>query len=153
MDEVTQEFLIESNELLDQLDRDLVDLEKDSGSKELLASIFRAIHTIKGTSGTLGFPKLESVAHVGENVLSRMRDGKLVLNAEITSALLKMIDVVRNILRTVESSGSEGEPELKEVIASLTALLGGAVESSGQPIPPPLPRPASPPMRKTWATS
>jgi len=108
MDEITQEFLIESNKLLDQLDRDLVDLEKDTGSKELLARVFRTIHTIKGTSGTLGFPKLESVAHVGENVLSRMRDGKLVLNAEITSALLKMIDVVRKILRTVESSGKEG---------------------------------------------
>ncbi len=125
MDEITQEFLIESNELLDQLDRDLVDLEKDTGSKELLARVFRSIHTIKGTSGTLGFPKLESVAHVGENVLSRMRDGKLILNAEITSALLKMIDVVRKILRTVESSGNEGDPELAEVIAALTGLLDG----------------------------
>jgi len=122
MDEVTQEFLIESNELLDQLDRDLVDLEKDTGSKELLARIFRAIHTIKGTSGTLGFPKLESVAHVGENVLSRMRDGKLVLNAEITSALLNMIDAIRKILRTVESSGREGDPELADVIRALTEL-------------------------------
>jgi len=123
MDEITQEFLIESNELLDQLDRDLVDLEKDAKSRELLARIFRSIHTIKGTSGTLGFPKLESVAHVGENVLSRMRDGELVLNAEITSALLKMIDVVRKILRTVESSGKEGDPELVEVIAALSGLL------------------------------
>jgi len=130
MDEVTQEFLIESNELLDQLDRDLVDLEKDTGSKELLARIFRAIHTIKGTSGTLGFPKLESVAHVGENVLSRMRDGKLVLNAEITSALLKMIDVVRKILRSVESTGGEGDPEVTEVIAGLTALLSEAGPAS-----------------------
>lgn len=138
MDEITQEFLIESNELLDQLDRDLVDLEKDIGSKELLARIFRSIHTIKGTSGTLGFPKLESVAHVGENLLSRMRDGKLVLNAEITSALLKMIDVVRKILRTVESSGKEGDPELAEVIAALTGLLdggGGAKEPSMDAIP------------------
>ncbi len=135
MDEITQEFLIESNELLDQLDRDLVDLEKDTGSKELLARVFRTIHTIKGTSGTLGFPKLESVAHVGENVLSRMRDGKLVLNAEITSALLKMIDVVRKILRTVESSGKEGDPELAEVIAALTGLLDGG-EGAREPVEP-----------------
>ncbi|MGO9440004.1 MAG: chemotaxis protein CheA, partial [Terriglobales bacterium] len=135
MDEITQEFLIESNELLDQLDRDLVDLEKDTGSKELLARVFRTIHTIKGTSGTLGFPKLESVAHVGENVLSRMRDGKLVLNAEITSALLKMIDVVRRILRTVESSGKEGDPELAEVIAALTGLLDGG-EGAREPVEP-----------------
>jgi len=125
MDEVTKEFLIESNELLDQLDRDLVELEKDPKSKELLARIFRTIHTIKGTSGTLGFPKLESVSHVGESLLSRMRDGKLVLNAEITSALLAMIDAVRKILRTIEASGAEGDPELAEIIRRLSALLDG----------------------------
>ena len=125
MDEITKEFLIESNELLDQLDRDLVELEKEPRSKELLARIFRTIHTIKGTSGTLGFPKLESVSHVGENLLSRMRDGKLVLNAEITSALLAMIDVARRILRTIEASGKEGAPELAAVTRALTSLLEG----------------------------
>ncbi|MGC2324331.1 MAG: chemotaxis protein CheA [Terriglobales bacterium] len=132
MDEITKEFLIECNELLDQLDRDLVELEKDPKSKDLLARIFRAIHTIKGTSGTLGFPKLESVSHVGENLLSRMRDGKLLLNAEITSALLTMIDAIRKILRTIEASGTEGEPELAEIIHKLTSLLDGGEASKGE---------------------
>jgi two-component system chemotaxis sensor kinase CheA len=81
---------VESNEGLDQLDRDLVALEKDPDEKNLLGSIFRAIHTVKGTSGVLGFPKIEAVAHVGESLLSRMRDGKLRLDPEITSGLLAM---------------------------------------------------------------
>ncbi len=127
MDEINKEFLIECNELLDQLDRDLVSLEKDPTSKNLLASIFRAVHTIKGTSGTLGFPKLAAVTHVGENLLSLMRDGKLILNAEITSALLAMIDVVRKILQTIESTELEGEPETANVIHTLTVLLDAAL--------------------------
>ena len=74
MDDIIKEFLIESTEGLDRLDRDFVELEKTPDSKELLASIFRSVHTIKGTGGVLGFDKLGAVAHVGENMLSRMRD-------------------------------------------------------------------------------
>src|ERR1700747_1056509 len=80
MAEVIQEFLVESNEGLDRFDRDLIALEKDKSSRELLDSIFRAVHTIKGTGGVLGFEKLVSISHVGESVLSRMRDGALVLS-------------------------------------------------------------------------
>ena len=75
MDDIVREFLVESTENLDQLDRDLVALEKDPRAADILASIFRTIHTIKGTSGFLGFSKLESVTHVGESLLSKMRDG------------------------------------------------------------------------------
>ena len=71
MGEVIKEFLVESNEGLDRFDRDLIALEKDRTSRELLDSIFRAIHTIKGTGGVLGFEKLVSVSHLGESVLSR----------------------------------------------------------------------------------
>src|SRR3954453_3283395 len=123
MDEIIKEFLVESNDNLDQLDRDLVELEKDPDSSELLGSIFRAIHTVKGTSGVLGYPKLESVAHVGENLLSRMRDGKLRLNAEITTGLLAMVDAVREILAAIEAAGNEGDREYGAVIATLAKLL------------------------------
>src|SRR5437016_2040031 len=78
-DEIVGEFLVESLENLDQLDRDLVALEQEPGSRELLSSVFRTIHTIKGTSGFLGFGSLESVTHVGESLLSRLRDGALRL--------------------------------------------------------------------------
>ena len=68
--DIVQEFLVESHENLDQLDRDLVALEAAPGSRELLSSIFRTIHTIKGTSGFLAFNRLEKVTHVGESLLS-----------------------------------------------------------------------------------
>ena len=74
LDEIVQEFLVESHENLDQLDRDFVALEQEPGSRELLSSIFRTIHTIKGTSGFLALHRLESLTHVGENVLSRLRE-------------------------------------------------------------------------------
>jgi HPt (histidine-containing phosphotransfer) domain-containing protein len=73
-DEIVREFLVESAENLDLLDRELVRLEKDPRNRDTLASVFRTIHTIKGTCGFLGFTKLESVAHVGENLLSKLRD-------------------------------------------------------------------------------
>jgi chemotaxis protein histidine kinase CheA len=125
MDDIVREFLVESNENLDQLDRDLVTLEKDPTARETLASIFRTIHTIKGTSGFLGFGKLESVTHVGENLLSRLRDGRLLLNAEITSGLLALVDSVRQILVNVENTGQEGEGDYSSLIELLTRLQGG----------------------------
>ena len=123
MDEIVKEFLVESNDGLDQLDRDLVALEKDPEEKNLLGSIFRAIHTVKGTSGVLGFPKIEAVAHVGENLLSRMRDGKLRLDPEITSNLLAMGDVLRELLGDIAANGQEGEREVQPMVARLAELL------------------------------
>jgi two-component system chemotaxis sensor kinase CheA len=70
-DDIVREFLVESNENLDLLDRELIQLEKEPTNRNTLASVFRTIHTIKGTCGFLGFTKLESVAHVGENLLSK----------------------------------------------------------------------------------
>ena len=87
IDEIVSEFLVESHENLDQLDRDLLALEQNPGSRELLASVFRTIHTIKGTSGFLAFHKLEKLTHVGENLLSRLRDGLIELTDEEFSAL------------------------------------------------------------------
>ncbi|MGC4087061.1 MAG: Hpt domain-containing protein [Polyangiaceae bacterium] len=75
-DEVIEEFLIESHEGLDQLDQDLVALEERPNDRELLARIFRCAHTIKGTSGFLGLSKLEALTHVGETLLSKLREGE-----------------------------------------------------------------------------
>ncbi|HYC23706.1 MAG TPA: chemotaxis protein CheA [Candidatus Bathyarchaeia archaeon] len=122
MEEVVKEFLVESYENLDQLDRDLLTLESDPGSRETLASVFRSIHTIKGTCGFLGFGRLESVAHVGESLLSRLRDGRLELNAEITSALLAMVDAVRRMLGSIEGTGEDGEEDHSALITRLNRL-------------------------------
>jgi len=135
MDEIVKEFLVESHENLNQLDRDLVALEKDPGSPELLGSVFRTIHTIKGVSGFLGFLKLEVVTHSGENLLSKLRDHKLILNAEITSGLLAMVDAVRRMLASVEANGNDGEEDHGELVRLLTELesTGGQAQPAGEP--------------------
>src|SRR5262245_15971307 len=100
-DDVIAEFLVESREGLDQLDRDLVALEETPDSRDLLCRIFRCFHTVKGTAGFLGFGKLESLTHAGESLLSRMRDGELSPSAPITTALLETVDSVRTMLNAV----------------------------------------------------
>jgi len=122
MDEVIGEFLVESAENLDQLDNDLVALEDNPSDLDTLSSIFRAIHTIKGTCGFLGFEKLEKVSHVGENLLSKLREGELKLNEERTSALLAMVDAIRQMLSNIEKSGNDGKKVYSDLIKNLTSL-------------------------------
>jgi two-component system chemotaxis sensor kinase CheA len=116
-DEIMKEFLVESYENLDRLDRDLVTLEKNPNDRDILASIFRTIHTIKGTSGFLALHKLGAVAHAGESLLGRLRDGQLVLDREITSGLLAMVDALRQMLASIEGSGVEGERDDSQLIS------------------------------------
>ena len=126
MDDIVKDFLIESNENLDRLDRELVKLESDPSSKELLASIFRTIHTIKGSCGFLGFARLEKLAHAGENLLSHLRDGKLMLNEDLTSALLATVDAIRQMLAAIETTGQDGEENYESLIDRLARLQGEA---------------------------
>ena len=122
-DDIVKEFLVESYENLDRLDRDLVMLEKNPSDGEILGSIFRTIHTIKGTSGFLAFNQLGAVAHVGESLLGRLRDGQLVLDGEITAtALLAMVDAVRQMLASIEANGGEGDRDDSQLISRLTEL-------------------------------
>ncbi len=150
MDEVIKEFLVECNEGLDRFDRDLVALEKDRSSRDLLDSIFRAIHTIKGTGGVLGYEKLVSISHIGESVLSRMRDGLLLLSPAITTALLAMADALRAILQDIASAGTEGDGDYSGVLQQLSAVLEQA-QPPAPPKPPPIvsvpqPESAAPPL-------
>jgi len=124
-DETIREFLIESHENLDQLDRDFVALEADPTQRDRIAGIFRTIHTIKGTAGFLSFRRLETLTHSGESLLSLLRDGALTLSPAMTSALLTMVDRVRAMLSHIESSGSEGDVPIEDVMARLTALRSG----------------------------
>ena len=144
LDEIIAEFLVESHENLDQLDSDLVALEQDPTSRQLLGSIFRTIHTIKGTTGFLEFGRLEALTHAGENLLSKLRDGELALTAEITGAMLRMVDAVRSLLAAIETTGQEGEADHSELIATLNRLQqGGAAAPAGhQQGPPTSPSPS-----------
>jgi two-component system chemotaxis sensor kinase CheA len=133
-EEIIKEFLVESYENLDQLDREFVALESDPTARERISAIFRTIHTIKGTAGFLGFHRLEALTHAAEHLLTRLRDGKLVLNAECTSELLRMVDAVRSMLAQVEAHGNDGDSDPAELVQRLEALSGRS--SNGRSLPP-----------------
>ena len=122
LDEVMNEFIIESRDNLDQLDQALVDLETNHDA-EVVARIFRTIHTIKGTAGFLGFDRLGQLTHAGENLLSRLRNGELTLNQPRTNALLSLVDAVREMLAAIEAQGAEGGEAHDAVMAALNAAL------------------------------
>ncbi|WP_271190103.1 Hpt domain-containing protein, partial [Dactylosporangium matsuzakiense] len=131
--DIVQEFLVESHENLDQLDRDLVALEAQPGSRDLLSSIFRTIHTIKGTSGFLAFNRLEKVTHVGESLLSRLRDGAQDMTPATTDALLRMVDTVRGLLSEIEENGQELAGDDSEVVAAVNACITDDAAKSAPP--------------------
>lgn len=139
IDDIVREFLIESYENLDQLDQDLVALESAPGSRELLSSVFRTIHTIKGTSGFLAFGDLERVAHVGESLLVDLRDGRRLMDQHTTDVLLRMVDTIRDLLGRIESTGGEAGIEVDGVIAVIQRALDGedevAVETVAEAAP------------------
>ena len=122
------EFLVESTENLDQLDRDLLALEAEPGDPQRLASIFRTVHTIKGNSGFFGFSKLGALTHNGEHLLGQLRDGQLRLDDRITGSLYSMVDAVRSILRSIEATGSEGEVDLQDLTSRLAAVAADTRE-------------------------
>ncbi|HZV25632.1 MAG TPA: chemotaxis protein CheA, partial [Acidothermaceae bacterium] len=128
-DEIVREFLVESYENLDQLDRDLVALEQEPDAHPLLQSIFRTIHTIKGTSGFLAFGKLEVLTHAGEGLLAGLRDGGLRLTQERTTGLLELVDAVRSILASIEATGVEDHRDYTSLVARLTALQTSAPDT------------------------
>jgi two-component system chemotaxis sensor kinase CheA len=154
MDEVVTEFLVESGELLDQMEREMVAFEAGRAGPDAIRTIFRAIHTIKGTCGFLGFQRLASVTHTGENLLSELRDGELTPTPEITSALLALVDATRRTLATIEQTGAEGQPDFTDLIARLGAQLKGAQAHAEPAAPAPVaaaPAPAPAPVQKQAA--
>jgi two-component system chemotaxis sensor kinase CheA len=108
MDELTREFLIESQEGLDRMERCLTDLEERPQDTGLIGDIFRSVHTIKGTTGFLGFKRLEKLAHAGENLLGLLREGKLTADRQLITGLLQLLDGLRSILKTIEADSNEG---------------------------------------------
>ncbi len=140
--EIINEFLVESYEGLDQLDLDLVELEQCGGNAELIGRVFRCVHTIKGTCGFLGFGRLESVAHVGENLLSKVRDGSIAISPELTSALLRLNDALRSMLSHIEAHGIEGEFDHADLIATLVRLTDAKADAKAEAIAVALERPA-----------
>ena len=145
MDEIIVEFLTESQEGLDQLDNKFVMLEQNPEDRDTLASIFRTVHTIKGTCGFLGFTHLEKLTHAGENLLSLLRDGKLRFTQDMASALLNMLDAVRIMLTAIEQTEADGDQDYLDLIETLNRLKdGGPAPPVAAPVPEPTPAPPPP---------
>lgn len=130
-EELVRDFLTESTESLDQLDRDLVALERAPGDRTLLGAVFRNVHTIKGSTGFFGFARLERLTHTGETLLARLRDGELTLDERMTTALLAMVDAIRRVLGSIETSGREGDDDHAGLVATLATLASSTDTARG----------------------
>jgi two-component system, chemotaxis family, sensor kinase CheA len=115
-------FLIESYENLNQIEQDIIAIEKVSEQGEALVRIYRSLHTIKGNCGFLPFPKLESLAHAGENLLSSLRAHQLTITPTIINTLLQILDSIRQILSQIEATRHEGDRDYSALITTLTQL-------------------------------
>ena len=130
MDDLLPEFLVETNEALADLDLALVKLEQEPGDRETLSLIFRLVHTIKGTCGFLGLPRLERVAHAGENVLGRVRDGELAATPAVVSLVLAALDRIKQIVAELGATGAEPAGDDNAVIAQLNRVAEGELETA-----------------------
>jgi len=146
MDDLLTEFLTETGESLATLDVELVKLEQNP-APQILSNIFRLVHTIKGTCGFLGLPRLEAVAHAGENVLGKFRDGELQVTPAAVTLILASIDRIKMILNHIEQTETEPEGDDKDLIAALNAHAEGrdAAPPPAAAAPPPPPPPPAPP--------
>ncbi len=131
--QLLDEFLVESAEAIDQLDLDLIELERASDDPEIVSRIFRCVHTMKGTSGFLELVTLGEVAHAGENLLSDIRDGDLDVSTEIISVLLELNDSLRELVDEVRDGQYESRLDYSGLIQRLEALRDQGEALSGQP--------------------
>lgn len=125
MDDLLNEFLTETAESIDVVDVELVKLEQDPNNKEVLDNIFRLVHTIKGTCGFLGLPRLESVAHSSENVLGKFRDGELEVTEEYVTVILESLDRIKDILAGLEATEKEPAGDDSDLIDRLDDIAAG----------------------------
>lgn len=133
MDDLIQEFLAETTESLNALDLDIVKLEQNPNDKDLIGRIFRLVHTIKGTCGFLGLPRLEKLAHHGENVLGRYRDGSLAVKPQSVSLILESFDRIKLIVAGLAEQGTEPAGDDGDLIARLDAVFEGRDEEAAAP--------------------
>ena len=138
MSEILREFLLETNENLVLLDSDLIQLEKNPADRATLAQVFRTLHSVKGTAGFMGLAKLQAVAHAAESLLSRLRAGELNFSRPIATALLQVVDAVREMATHIETAGDEGSGDYTALISELDLLraTGGVQAASPLAISP-----------------
>jgi len=131
MDDLVSEFITETSESIGLLDQELVKLEQNPNDKGILGNIFRLVHTIKGTCGFLGLPRLESVAHAGENVLGKIRDGEIIVTPQAISLVLEALDRIKTLIEYLAENGREPDGEDSELIDQLNIFADTAGKAGG----------------------
>ena len=134
--EIIAEFIAEAGEVLVRLERDLVAVDGGRDPGEVVANTFRAFHTLKGTSGFLGFGSIGGLAHAAEDLLSSIRDGAIAWTREITDALLAALDAQRAMVEQAERSGTDATTDQTALVQRLRALAEvGLAASTAAPVP------------------
>jgi two-component system chemotaxis sensor kinase CheA len=131
MDDLLREFVTETNESLDVVDVELVRFEQDPNNAKILDNIFRLVHTIKGTCGFLGLPRLEALAHAAETLMGKFRDGLPATNDAVT-LILATIDRIKAILDTLEREHHEPEGDDADLIADLERMVESVTSPAAQ---------------------
>ncbi len=147
MDDILRDFLVETNEHIEAAGAQLVELERDPSDREMIASIFRLVHTIKGTCGFLGLARLARVSHAAEAVIGRMRDGARA-TPETVTLILSTIDRVKDLLARIEETGGEPDGDDSDLIEALAshakAMSAGAAPAAPARAPEAAPQSAQP---------
>ena len=133
MDDLIADFLIEANESLETVDAELVKFESRPDDRAALDKIFRLVHTLKGTAGFLALGRLEAVAHAGETLLGRFRDGKLEVTSGAVTLVLSSIDRIKTIIEGLASAGVEPVGDDTALISALEAISNAAPAALGAP--------------------
>src|SRR5512147_2605655 len=134
MDDLLREFLTETSESLDTVDNQLVRFEQDPGDAKILDNIFRLVHTIKGTCGFLGLPRLEALAHAAETLMGKFRDG-MPVTGEAVTVILSTIDRIKNILDDLEKQQAEPSGTDTDLIGELERMVLEALPNAAAPAP------------------
>ena len=133
MDDLLREFLTETNESLDTVDVELVRFEQEPNNAKILDNIFRLVHTIKGTCGFLGLPRLEALAHAAETLMGKFRDGMPVTGDAVT-LILSTIDRLKEVLGELEQNEQEPEGSDGDLIGQLEKMaMEGTVAAKPEP--------------------
>ena len=147
MQELLEDFLVESFELIEQIDHDLVELESNPDDLELLNRIFRVAHTVKGSSSFLNFDTLTKLTHHMEDVLNKARHGELKITADVMDVVLKSVDMMKGLLVSIRDNGNDSSSgiDISQICLQLTAISEGQSSASATPaaVPEPAPAPES----------
>src|SRR6266436_3570709 len=138
MDDLLREFLTETHESLDTVDNQLVQFEQDPNNARILDNIFRLVHTMKGTCGFLGLPRLEALAHAGETLMGKFRDG-MPVTSDAVSLILVSIDRIKEILSGLEATEAEPDGSDQDLIVKLQEMVErgmAAMAATGEPAAP-----------------